>query len=132
MDAAAVPQARTQTQSFVAALPRALIEALSHQLTLEQERWFPWCVVAFGAGIVVYFALGTEPSRLAAALVALAAIAFSATGFALFEHIHKAPLRLDCRLQFGIHCRKVAHRARSRAGYRARHRTAADRGAWHP
>jgi len=80
MDAAAVPQARPESQSFVAALPRALVEALSRHLAVEQERWFPWCVVAFGAGIVVYFALGTEPSRLVAALVALAAIAFAASG----------------------------------------------------
>ena len=75
MDAGAVPQAQPQSQSSVIALPRAFAEALSRQLALEQERWFPWCVVAFGAGIVVYFALGTEPSRLAAALVASAAIA---------------------------------------------------------
>src|SRR6267378_4536128 len=80
MDAAAVPQARPESQSFVVALPRALVEALSRHLAVEQERWFPWCVVAFGAGIVVYFALGTEPSRLVAALVALAAIAFAASG----------------------------------------------------
>jgi len=41
MDAAALPQARPESQSFVVALPRALIEALSRHLAVEQERWFP-------------------------------------------------------------------------------------------
>jgi len=53
---------------------------VSHNLLLEQERWFPWCVVAFGGGIVGYFALKTEPSLLAGLLVVAAAIVFAFCG----------------------------------------------------
>lgn len=34
---------------------------IARNLAAEQERWLPWCVVAFGAGIAAYFALLTEP-----------------------------------------------------------------------
>ena len=42
-------------------------------LSVEQERWFPWCVVAFGAGIAIYFALHSEPSVWLAAGIGIAA-----------------------------------------------------------
>ncbi len=44
--------------------PRRLIAALSSTLAAEQERWFPWSVAAFGAGIAAYFSLRAEPSWL--------------------------------------------------------------------
>lgn len=37
------------------------IGAISAVLAREDERWFAWSVVAFGTGIAVYFALGSEP-----------------------------------------------------------------------
>jgi competence protein ComEC len=49
--------------------------ALARRLEAEQERWFLWLPVLFGAGIALYFALPTEPWTGAALLPALAAIA---------------------------------------------------------
>lgn len=37
------------------------IGAISAALAREDERWFPWSVVAFGIGIAAYFALASEP-----------------------------------------------------------------------
>jgi competence protein ComEC len=57
-----------------AAWLRSLANAGVVNLGKEEERWFPWCVVAFGAGIAVYFGLKEEPSLwlgMAAALLAL-------------------------------------------------------------
>lgn len=45
----------------------------SRNLDAEHERWFGWCVAAFGAGIGIYFALPGEPSLVLAGLVAGAA-----------------------------------------------------------
>jgi competence protein ComEC len=53
----------------------ALLAALTRQLEAEQERWFLWLPVAFGAGIALYFALPTEPWVLAATLPVVAALA---------------------------------------------------------
>jgi competence protein ComEC len=50
-----------------------IAEAVQRNLVAEQERWFAWCVAAFGAGIVIYFALQTEPSLFTAGLVGGAA-----------------------------------------------------------
>lgn len=44
-------------------------------LTLEQDRWFLWVPVFFGAGIAIYFALPTEPDLLTATMPAVAALA---------------------------------------------------------
>ncbi len=49
--------------------------AISAALAREDERWFPWSVVAFGSGIAVYFALGSEPGPVLAAIMALAGLA---------------------------------------------------------
>jgi len=46
--------------------------AISAALAREEERWFAWSVVAFGTGIAVYFALGSEPG-LAVAVTAMLA-----------------------------------------------------------
>jgi competence protein ComEC len=61
-----------ETQARAGVL-RALAQAAQRNLGAEHERWLPWCVVAFGAGIAVYFALQTEPSLLLAGLVGAAA-----------------------------------------------------------
>jgi competence protein ComEC len=53
----------------------ALLDALARQLEAEQERWFLWLPVAFGAGIAFYFLLPVEPWLLAATLPAVAALA---------------------------------------------------------
>jgi competence protein ComEC len=56
--------------------PRTLVASLSEILTAEQERWFPWAVAAFGAGITAYFGLSSEPSLLVVGVVVLASAAF--------------------------------------------------------
>jgi competence protein ComEC len=50
-------------------------DALTRQLEAEQERWFLWLPVAFGAGIAFYFMLPAEPWTLAATLPVVAALA---------------------------------------------------------
>jgi competence protein ComEC len=56
--------------------PQALVASLSDILAAEQERWFPWAVAAFGAGIAAYFGLSSEPSLLVAGAVVLASAVF--------------------------------------------------------
>ncbi|HZT49736.1 MAG TPA: ComEC/Rec2 family competence protein, partial [Hyphomicrobiaceae bacterium] len=53
----------------------APLAALGRRLEAEQERWFLWLPVMFGAGIALYFALPTEPWTGAALLPVLAALA---------------------------------------------------------
>jgi len=48
---------------------------LARNLEVEQERWFLWLPVMFGAGIAAYFLLPVEPWTLAAILPAAAALA---------------------------------------------------------
>ena len=43
--------------AFLARLTAAIV----HEVEAEQERWFLWIAVAFGAGVALYFALGVEP-----------------------------------------------------------------------
>jgi competence protein ComEC len=50
-----------------------LVKAAERALAAEEERWLPWSVVAFGAGIAGYFALEAEPSLGMAASIGLAA-----------------------------------------------------------
>jgi hypothetical protein len=69
-----LPGARTSVE----ARPRigaliGLAEATGRNLAAEQERWLPWCVVAFGAGIASYFALQDEPLLVFAGVAGLAA-----------------------------------------------------------
>jgi competence protein ComEC len=54
---------------------RPAFAALARQLEAEQERWFLWLPVAFGAGIALYFALPSEPAIAAAVLPVAAALA---------------------------------------------------------
>jgi len=54
---------------------RSLIGALTRNLDAEQERWFLWLPVMFGAGIALYFLLPVEPWTLLAILPAAAALA---------------------------------------------------------
>ncbi len=56
------------------------LERISQRLAAEEERWFPWCVAAFGAGVVLYFGLQTEPSNAVAGAAGLAALAISFRG----------------------------------------------------
>jgi competence protein ComEC len=56
-------------------LPQRLIATLARTLAAEQERWFPWAVAAFGAGIAAYFSLSAEPSWFfAGAIVVMSAV----------------------------------------------------------
>ncbi|HWB46538.1 MAG TPA: ComEC/Rec2 family competence protein [Hyphomicrobiaceae bacterium] len=48
--------------------------ALAERFDAEQERWFLWLPVLFGAGIAIYFMLPAEPWTLAALVPAAAAI----------------------------------------------------------
>jgi competence protein ComEC len=57
-----------------------LLAAVASQLEAEQERWFLWLPVLFGAGIAVYFALPTEPLTLVALMPAVAALALHLAG----------------------------------------------------
>src|SRR6476646_2800897 len=60
----------------VRAVARAsLRDVLARNLEAEQERWFLWLPVMFGAGIALYFLLPVEPWTLAALLPAVAALA---------------------------------------------------------
>jgi competence protein ComEC len=73
-NAIAFPEARTALDvrtGFGALL--ALARAAERNLAAEQERWLAWCVAAFGAGIVIYFALPAEPSLVFAGAAASAA-----------------------------------------------------------
>src|SRR4029077_11076570 len=52
-----------------------LAKAFATNIATEQERWFPWAVVGFGAGIAIYFGLSNEPPPAAAAVAAGAGLA---------------------------------------------------------
>jgi competence protein ComEC len=54
--------------------------AIARQLEAEQERWFLWLPVLFGAGIALYFALPAEPLTLVALMPAVAALALHLAG----------------------------------------------------
>jgi competence protein ComEC len=51
-----------------------LLAAIARNIEAEQEQWFLWLPVMFGAGIALYFLLPVEPGLLAAMLPALAAL----------------------------------------------------------
>ncbi len=57
----------------------ALLELLGRTLLAERDAWPLWAPVAFAAGILVYFALPSEPSPLLLAVLALG-VAASAVG----------------------------------------------------
>jgi competence protein ComEC len=57
-----------------------LLAAIGRQLEAEQERWFLWLPVLFGAGIALYFALPAEPPTLVALMPAVAALALHLAG----------------------------------------------------
>src|SRR5437667_11416010 len=60
-----------------ASLP--LLGAVARNLEAEQQRWFLWLPVMFGAGIALYFLLPVEPWTLAATLPAVAALVLRLT-----------------------------------------------------
>jgi competence protein ComEC len=53
---------------------RRLGTAFLETLATEQDRWFVWVPVMFGAGIALYFSLPTEPAHLAAVAALLLAV----------------------------------------------------------
>ena len=53
----------------------ALVKTLVANVAAEQERWFPWAVVGFGAGIAAYFGIANEPPPAAAVIAAGAGLA---------------------------------------------------------
>ena len=57
-----------------------LLAAVARQLEAEQERWFLWLPVLFGAGIALYFALPSEPPALVALMPAVAALGLHLAG----------------------------------------------------
>ncbi|HXE85654.1 MAG TPA: competence protein ComEC, partial [Hyphomicrobiaceae bacterium] len=57
-----------------------LLAGIARQLEAEQERWFLWLPVLFGAGIALYFALPVEPLTLVAPMPAVAALALHLAG----------------------------------------------------
>src|SRR5262245_3920059 len=57
-----------------------LLAAIARQLEAEQDRWFLWLPVLFGAGIALYFALPSEPLTLVALMPAVAALALHLAG----------------------------------------------------
>jgi competence protein ComEC len=57
-----------------------LAAAVGRQLDAEQDRWFLWLPVLFGAGIALYFALAAEPPVLVALMPAVAALALHLAG----------------------------------------------------
>jgi competence protein ComEC len=59
---------------------RSPLSALARSLEAEQERWFLWLPVQFGAGIALYFALPAEPSTSNALLPVAAALALLLAG----------------------------------------------------
>jgi competence protein ComEC len=59
---------------------RSPLSALALSLEAEQERWFLWLPVLFGAGVALYFALPTGPSTSNALLPVAAALALLLAG----------------------------------------------------
>ena len=64
----------------VGAAAGRLLAGVARQLEAEQERWFLWLPVLFGAGIALYFALPVEPLTLVAPMPAVAALALHLAG----------------------------------------------------
>jgi competence protein ComEC len=73
---------------------QAVANGVLRSLTAEQECWFAWYVVAFGAGIAIYFELQTEPGDVMACVVGLAALACGLRG----SKSDSAGLRFLCAL----------------------------------
>src|SRR5262245_31971587 len=59
---------------------RAVVATLANALAAEEERWFPWSVAAFGAGIAAYFGLNVEPSLFVAGAVVVASLVLGSCG----------------------------------------------------
>ena len=58
-------------------LVAAALDSIGRQIAAERERWFPWWVAGFGSGIVLYFALLSEPGVATAIAAALAGAGLS-------------------------------------------------------
>src|SRR6476620_8001090 len=69
------PQPLGAAEPVPAGARSSLWDVLARNLEAEQERWFLWLPVMFGAGIALYFLLPVEPWNLAALLPAVAALA---------------------------------------------------------
>jgi competence protein ComEC len=68
------PRGRTSVLAVVKS-PGNLATVLSATLAAEEDRWFPWSVAAFGAGIAAYFGLSFEPSLYVAGAAVLVSAA---------------------------------------------------------
>ncbi len=55
-------------------LPGRCADAIRFELEAEQDRWFLWRAVAFGAGVALYFGASFEPPLWALGLIAAAAL----------------------------------------------------------
>jgi competence protein ComEC len=73
------PLGVAELTSGPAAASFPLLGAIVRNLEAEQERWFLWLPVMFGAGIALYFLLPVEPWTLAATLPAVAALVIHLT-----------------------------------------------------
>jgi competence protein ComEC len=87
------PRGRTGALSVLKS-PQSLVTALSETLAAEQDRWFPWSVAAFGAGIAAYFGLSFEPS-----LIVAGAAVFMSAAFGYFARVSSnTQIRFACAL----------------------------------
>src|SRR6476620_429672 len=73
------PQPLGAAEPVPAGARSSLWDVLARNLEAEQERWFLWLPVMFGAGIALYFLLPVEPWTLAATLPAAAALVIHLT-----------------------------------------------------
>jgi competence protein ComEC len=80
----------------------AFAKACAANVAAEQERWFPWAVVGFGAGIAAYFGLGNEPPPAAAAIAAGAGLACIAARWKISSALNSFLLLLAAAALFGF------------------------------
>lgn len=72
----------------------ALWAAFKSNLAAEQDRWFPWIVIAFAAGDGIYFGLASEPAAWTAIALAVMAAALIVMGV----RTSRSGVRLACAL----------------------------------
>ena len=98
---------------------RRLIAALSSTLAAEQERWFPWSVAAFGAGIAAYFGLLAEPSWFIVGGVVVSCMAVGAIGAITANMVLRFTCALHVASGLGLRPASCARRVWMRLSSRA-------------
>lgn len=93
---------------------------LARQLEREQDRWFLWLPVLYGAGVALYFALTFEPHFLAAVMPALAALALHAVWRRGTAAVLVTGTLVAVTIGFAAAKLRTGHGARARAPDRAR------------